>query len=917
LYKILVIDDNEENLYLIDEIVKKHLPDSKVILNKTGKEGIISAVKEQPDVILLDLMMPEMDGFQTCQKIKSDIKTKHIPLIIISGIITKAESKIKALELGADAFLSKPIGAAELIAQIKAMIRIKISEDKLRDETIRVEEEKKYKDLLDNINCFICTHDLEGEILSVNTAAENLLGYPKEEIIGKNFRRFLAPEVQAQFDDYMQEIKSTGKSKGLLLIQTANGDKRVWKYDNTLCEEKGAEPFVRGFANDITELKQKAHLLKISEKKYKDLFEKSDDAMLIIKNGRFVDCNRATVKMLRYKNKKELLNTHPSVLSPEFQPDGRPSFEKADEMMKLAFEKGSHRFEWEHKKADGEIFPVEVLLTAITIDENEKILHTVWRDITDRKIAEKKLKDSEQTYRSLFEDSADGMFLMSDVFIDCNQSVCKLFRCSKEEIIGKSPVDFSPEVQPDGQNSFLSASEKIEAAYNGIPQRFYWKHKTKDNVLFDAEVTLNRVFIENKNLIQAVVRDITEQKKTERIQNAIYRISESAYTAIDMYALYKKIHEIISTLLPVKNIYIALYDDETELLSFPYFVDEYDPQQPAKKLGKGLTEYVLRTGKACLVNEKKDLELRASGEVEIIGEPTKIWLGVPLKISGKTIGVIVLQDYDDENAYGEDEKQLLIFVSEQIAQVIERKQNSVQLKEYAQKLKEANLTKDKFISIIAHDLKSPFQGLLGYSQILTTEYSSLPEEEKLFFIKSIDEISKNAFSLLEDLLTWSRLQTGKMEVNLETFNLLENLSPTISLLEQTALNKEIKLICSVDKQITVNADKNMLCTIIRNLISNGIKFTNKGGTISLTASADENFVKISVEDTGVGIDEDRLLKLFSIDKSLSTRGTADEEGTGLGLLLCKEMVEKQGGEIHVESTLGEGSKFTFNLPAGK
>ncbi|MCH8169907.1 MAG: GAF domain-containing protein [Bacteroidetes bacterium] len=500
-----------------------------------------------------------------------------------------------------------------------------------------------------------------------------------------------------------------------------------------------------------------------------------------------MDCNKATVKMLRYKSKKELLDTHPSELSPEFQPDGKPSFEKADEMMRIAFEKGTHRFEWDHKKADGEVFPVEVLLTDISIDANEKILNTVWRDITDR-------------------------------------------------------------------------------------------------------------------------------KKSERKQNAIYRISESTYTASDMHALYKKIHSIISELITVKNIYIALYDEESKLLTFPYFVDEYDPPQPSKKLGKGLTEYVLRTGEACLVDEKKDLELRAQDKVDLIGSPTKIWLGVPLKISGKSIGVIVVQDYDDENAFGEDEKQLLIFVSEQIAQVIERKQNAVKLKKYAEELKEANKTKDKFFSIIAHDLKSPFQGLLGYSQILTTEYATITEEERIFFINSIDEISKNAFSLLEDLLTWSRLQTNKMEIKIEKFNLYEYLSQTISLLKQTALNKEIKINSFIDNKIYVNADKNMVCTIARNIISNATKFTNKGGEITVSSNLVENFVELSIKDTGVGIEKKNLDKLFVIDKTFTTKGTANEEGTGLGLLLCKEMIEKQGGKIWAESEPGKGSNFVFTIP---
>ena len=161
--------------------------------------------------------------------------------------------------------------------------------------------------------------------------------------------------------------------------------------------------------------------------------------------------------------------------------------------------------------------------------------------------------------------------------------MCDLFKCDRNDIIAHSPVDFSPEVQPDGRNSLSSASEKIEAALNGKPQRFYWQHKTKDNVLFNVEVSLNSITIGGNKLIQAVVRDITERKRSEKIRQALFEISEIAYTASDMSSLYKSIHEEVTSLMPVKNIYIALYDEKTEMLSFPYFVDEYDPPQMPKK----------------------------------------------------------------------------------------------------------------------------------------------------------------------------------------------------------------------------------------------------------------------------------------------------------------------------------------------
>ena len=184
---------------------------------------------------------------------------------------------------------------------------------------------------------------------------------------------------------------------------------------------------------------------------------------------------------------------------------------------------------------------------------------------------EDSINENELTYRKIFENSPDGMFLMTDVFQECNQSVCTLFNCNMDDIIGQPPAKFSPEIQPDGRNSFISAKEKIDAAFGGIPQRFYWQHKTKDNVLFDADVALNAVTINGKDFIYAVVRDISENVKLEKVQKALFEISEATFTATDMVSLYKIIHEIVSTLMLAKNFYIAIYDEQTEMISFPVY----------------------------------------------------------------------------------------------------------------------------------------------------------------------------------------------------------------------------------------------------------------------------------------------------------------------------------------------------------
>lgn len=225
-----------------------------------------------------------------------------------------------------------------------------------------------------------------------------------------------------------------------------------------------------------------------------------------------------------------------------------------------------------------------------------------------------------------------------------------------------------------------------------------------------------------------------------------------------------------------------------------------------------------------------------------------------------------------------------------------------------------NASKDRFFSIIAHDLKSPFQGLIGYSQLLCLDYDSLPDEERLELSKGIHEISLSTYKLLSNILEWSKLQTGMMGYAPEEFQLDRELSSIVSLFKHSAQNKGISIEYSSDRPICVTADRNMLATIVRNLISNSIKFTDEGGKISLKVKEKEGFTEIEVSDTGIGMEKEKIEKLFRIDQKVSTRGTANEEGTGLGLLLCKEMAEKQNGSIWVESQPGKGTTFYFTLP---
>lgn len=226
----------------------------------------------------------------------------------------------------------------------------------------------------------------------------------------------------------------------------------------------------------------------------------------------------------------------------------------------------------------------------------------------------------------------------------------------------------------------------------------------------------------------------------------------------------------------------------------------------------------------------------------------------------------------------------------------------------------ANASKDLFFSIIAHDLRNPFNAFLSLSDIMLDSYENLKDEEILEMIGMINESAENAYRLLENLLSWAKSQTGALETKPEIFALNEICEDVMENVKIKSLNKNIKISCYYDKKTMMFADKNMIMTVVRNLLTNAIKFTPQGGKIDVSAIEEKEFVSITVSDNGIGIAPDALKSIFEINNNFKRKGTNNEKGSGLGLILCKDFIEKNLGQISVESTVGEGSSFTFTVP---
>ena len=528
----------------------------------------------------------------------------------------------------------------------------------------------------------------------------------------------------------------------------------------------------------------------------------------------------------------------------------------------------------------------------------------------------KKLNESQEHYKTVVDNSPDAIIIHCEgKLVFASPSTLELLGASSyEDIIGKTIYEF---VHPEDHEL---AKKRLSEGLNSditLPTAEI-RYIKIDGSVINVEAVSKQTTFNGKPALQTIVHDITARKRAELESQVLHEITEGVVTTSNLDELLVLIHNALKKVTYADNLFIALHDDKTGLFSFPYFVDKFDSAPLPTEIKKSCAAYVFNTAKPLLLNPQLFKRLIEQKEVESVGSNSPSWLGVPLQSPSRRIGVLVIQNYEHENVYSEGDVNFLSTIGNQIATIIERRRTEEEIKEQNKKLIKLNFEKDKFLSIIAHDLKSPFQGFLNMTELMSENANEFSIDELAGYSKSINTTARNFYRLLEDLLEWAQAQKGSMKFNRIEINLFKIVSQSIDTIYQRADQKKISIINEIEVEQKIFADERMTGTIIRNLLSNAIKFTNPGGKIIVKSEVKEKgYIQISVKDNGIGITEGDIDKLFKIEEKISRKGTEKEEGTGLGLLLCKEFVELHGGKIWVESKEGTGSTFYFTLPLGK
>lgn len=408
--------------------------------------------------------------------------------------------------------------------------------------------------------------------------------------------------------------------------------------------------------------------------------------------------------------------------------------------------------------------------------------------------------------------------------------------------------------------------------------------------------------------IFGIIQDITARKHAEQIQQVLLNISRARYDDKSFKDLLDYIIQQLGTLINVQNCYIALYDENTGIYSFPYGTDEYDSDWSSARLDNTLTDHVRRTQTAQLITEKQHLHLTATTQLKFVGTWSKVWLGAPLKIQQYTIGVIAIQDYDDVNAYQQSDLNLLAYVADNIASIIESKRSEEEHLALELQMRKNDFLKE-FIGHMTHDIKTPLSVIKNSTYLM--EHIQEPARQTEY-IGRINYQLERLDRIIEDILTISRLDHIDLSSQ-QSIRLTQLIKHIANQLQPKIERKSITFILDVAPQIPVfMGNESDLTRALLNLIENATHYTENGGQITVSCHHDDVHITIIIQDNGIGITSDDLPHVF--ERFYRADNARDfENGTGLGLAIVKRVVELHHGTITVSSQLDIGTTFTIQF----
>ncbi|MEI7812474.1 MAG: PAS domain S-box protein [Ignavibacteria bacterium] len=754
----------------------------------------------------------------------------------------------------------------------------------VRDLTEKKKNEQLVSDTLEFTNLIfesapigIGTYDSTGKCVLANQQYARMVGTSVEKVLEQNYHNLDSWKLSGMYD-IANDILTTGGTSHKELEVASSFGRKAWLHIYFAAFHSHGEIHLMIIANDITERKKAEKDLFLSEKHFDRLFQEVPLGMgMIDLNQKFLSVNSKFVEITGYSEEDLKEKTFADIsLLDKSEPD-QMEMEKI-----LNGNIPSYNISKKYIRKNGSIVWINHTGSVIRdIDGKPVYLIVMIEDITDKKNAEIALKKSEARIHNIINSISSQIAVIdkTGLIIMVNQAWRTFAWLNDGSNLLDQKINYLEVCRRASKNNSpdaIIALNGILDILNGVDIEFSMEfpcHSPKELRWFQMNVTPldgGGATIVHTNITQKKIAEAEISKKERLLQQVIDTLPVGVLIA-DNNGLIIQTNKEVGNIWGGKN-YVTI-SDYNEFKGW-----YYDSKEAVSTEDWALTKAV-HSGKITL-NEVMHIECFDGTKKTIHNSALPVYDTNGKKITG---GIVVIQDITEQ-------------------------------KKLEEQLKDLNNNKDKFFSIISHDLRSPFTSLLGFSEFLVNDFDDMTSEEVKSFALNIYKSAQSVFNLIENMLQWSRMQAGRMNFTPVKLNLNKLIESTIGIYQSGARQKNISINTELGALINVMADKNMINTVLRNLLSNALKFTYPGGEIKISATKQISSVLITVEDNGVGISSENIKKIFTLSQKITTTGTDKETGTGLGLILCKDFVEMNGGKLGVESQTGRGTRFIFTLP---
>ncbi len=843
------------------------------------KEGTVLESKKSFNAEFSFLLEPELNkNVQNVKKISSVLLKSKVEWVVNnkSTLVTDIPYLHESKEKNAKISLIALCGEVDQVETIVVMVQNQ--EAKIEDSGVTEEELKelyRYQTITTSVvDGLICVNK-NGRIIFWNESASRLFGLTKSEVYGKSINKIFQYLDEKAFEKIKLELETNNYWDDVLTIGYDESIAEYFKVKIRRINEDKEDTYVLLCENITKEVKKQKELVN-SEEKFKSIVLNSLDFICTLDlNAKITFANTRFYEAFKY-DKNELQNiSFYDLINPEYLLENSFTLQDIAKINSSVVELPMIN------KSGHKLFVLSNFTSVKDNNGNPVYYNVILTDITLKKESEKDL----YLIRSVFEASQDGIVLFNKMkLVLVNDSFVRMFGYVSTGEMLKQNLDNLMD-EPD-KKRILGYFENPGSGPES-PLRFDFIARRKNNTTFVAEVTVSVYEIEKEKFVVWVLRDETEQRK---IQQALQE-SEERYRSIS-----DSINECIWAAEDKNGEMTAVFYTPAvkRITGFEPKAFLEDPELWGKITHPDDADYIDKTLDRLFGDPIRSLETLEYRIIDILGNI--IW------IENK---ITVIRD-----SKGKVQKVFGI-----ISDISSAKHAEEELKKSSQQLKESNDTKDRFISIISHDLRTPFTSIIGFTDLLLTE-KDMPEDKRIQYIEFVQESAKSMLGLVNSLLDWTRLQTNRIKYEPDRINAMYLINTSIQILSGASLQKGINLVSEIDKDLYIHADENLLLQVFNNLISNAIKFTKAKGTITVKAMAniDKKHIEFRVVDNGIGIKKENLDKLFKVDTKYTTPGTEGEKGSGLGLSLVHDIIKKHGGDIWVESVPGKGSQFIFSIP---